>query len=144
MTSHQAPRELTVTIHEALTLALDHHQNGRLAQAETIYRKILVVEPSHPDSLDLLGVIAHQVGRNDHAIDLIGKAIAHNSQVSHFHNNIGEAFRASGRFDEAITSYTEALRLKPDDWPNNPRMETGKPTPGHLIVASAAPVSPRD
>ena len=48
--------------------ALQHHQAGRLSDAEALYREVLRSEPRHSDSLHLLGVIAHQVGRNDLAV----------------------------------------------------------------------------
>ncbi|MGO9184915.1 tetratricopeptide repeat protein [Mycobacterium sp.] len=51
------------TISEALAIAVQHHQAGRLQAAEQIYRQILAVEPNHADAWDLLGVIAHQVGK---------------------------------------------------------------------------------
>ena len=51
---------------------LAHHQQGRLAQAETHYRETLALQPDHADALHLLGVIASQVGRHDVAVDLIG------------------------------------------------------------------------
>src|SRR5437867_1473861 len=53
-----------VSIPQAFEVARAHHQSGRLAEAEAIYRQILAVEPRHADALHLLGVIAHQVGRN--------------------------------------------------------------------------------
>ena len=46
---------------------LQHHQAGRLELAEEIYRRILAVEPNHPDALHLLGVVAHQAGKHDGA-----------------------------------------------------------------------------
>ena len=64
------------TIQEALMIAVKHHQEGRLHEAEKIYRDILRVEPRHSDSLHLLGVIAHQTGNHGIAIELIGHAIA--------------------------------------------------------------------
>ena len=60
-------------IAELLTTALRHHQAGRLAEAEGYYRKILAIDQNHVDSLHLLGVIAHQVGRHDMAVDLIAR-----------------------------------------------------------------------
>ena len=64
-----------MTIPQAFEVAIRHHHAARFAEAEALYRQILAVEPRHPDALHLLGVIAHQVGRNDIAIDLIRQAI---------------------------------------------------------------------
>ena len=56
--------------------AVGHHQAGRLAEAERLYRSALTINPRHDDSLHLLGVIASQSGRHDVAVELIRKAIA--------------------------------------------------------------------
>src|SRR5258707_1049883 len=40
-----------------LAEAASHHQAGRLAQAERLYRRILAVDPKHIDSLHLFGPI---------------------------------------------------------------------------------------
>ena len=53
------------TIPEALAIAIQHHQAGRLQAAEQIYRQILAVEPNHADAIHLLGVIAHQAGKHE-------------------------------------------------------------------------------
>jgi predicted O-linked N-acetylglucosamine transferase (SPINDLY family) len=103
-----------MTIQQAFELALQHHQSGRLAEAEAIYRQILAVEPRHADALHLLGVIAHQVGSNDIAMDLIRQAIALAPGVADYHSNLGEACRAVGQLDEAIAAYRQAIALKPD------------------------------
>ena len=48
------------TIPEALAIAIQHHQAGRLPAAEQIYRQILAADPKQPDAWHLLGVLAHQ------------------------------------------------------------------------------------
>ncbi len=101
-------------IAEWLAAALAHHQQGRLAEAETLYRQILAADPRHSDSLHLLGVIATQVGRNDAAVELIGRAILLNNRAPAFHNNLGNALRACGRPAEAIDPYRRAMSLQPD------------------------------
>ena len=63
------------TVPEALAIATQHHQRGRLQAAEQIYRQILQVEPNHADALHLLGVIAAQVGKQALAVEHIGRAI---------------------------------------------------------------------
>ena len=110
-----------VTVAEALNLALQHHQAGRLPEAESLCRQILQAQPTHPDALQLLGVIAHQVGRNDMAIDLLGRAIAANPTAAEAYYNLGLMLQKEGRPEEAQAQYREALRLKPgyaDAWNN--------------------------
>jgi tetratricopeptide (TPR) repeat protein/2-polyprenyl-3-methyl-5-hydroxy-6-metoxy-1,4-benzoquinol methylase len=101
-------------IADALNLALQHHQAGRLHEAEILYRQILEAQPDNPHALHLLGLIAHHVGRHEEAVDLIGKAIAANPAVAEFHNDLGEACRAGGQPDKAKASYERAVALKPD------------------------------
>ena len=42
--------------------ALGFHEQGRLNEAENIYRQILETAPNNPDILNLLGLIAQQKG----------------------------------------------------------------------------------
>jgi tetratricopeptide (TPR) repeat protein/SAM-dependent methyltransferase len=93
---------------------MEHHQAGRLPQAEAIYRRILQVDPDHPDALHFLGLIARQVGNAEAAIELIGKALALKPDYAEAHNNLGNVFKQQGRLEEAIASYRKTLKLKPD------------------------------
>ena len=106
--------DASVRIAELLTTALRHHQAGQLAEAEGYYAKILAIDQNHSDSLHLLGVIAHQVGRNDTAVDLIRKAIALNGRNPAFHNHIGLALDALGHTEDAVVHYREAIALRPN------------------------------
>src|SRR5436190_23701850 len=92
----------SVTVQQAFELAIQHHQAGRLAEAEGIYRQILAAHPEHADALHLLGVIAHQIGRNDVAVSLIQQAISLTPNIAAFHSNLGEAHREMGQLEEAI------------------------------------------
>ena len=94
--------------------AIRFHQRGQLPEAERIYRQILDHDPHHADSLHLLGVLAHQVGRNDVAVELISRAIAFDQRPAAYHSNLGTALQALGRMDEAAASYRKALALNPD------------------------------
>src|SRR5262245_64299568 len=92
--------EVAARIADLLTLALRYHRSGQLAEAEVRYREILAIDPHHVQSLHLRGVVAHQTGRNNEAVDLIGKAIALNDRVPAFQNNIGLALREIGREED--------------------------------------------
>ena len=55
-------------ISEAFAIAIQHHQSGRLQEAEQIYRQIVAVEPNHAGAIHLLGVVAFQAGKFDEAV----------------------------------------------------------------------------
>jgi len=102
------------TISQALAIAVQHHQAGRLATAEQIYRQILAAEPNHADALHLLGVIALQQGKPELAVQHIERAIGLNGAAAVFRTNLGEAYRALRRIPEAVACYRRAVELKPD------------------------------
>ena len=105
---------MSLDIAQTLSTALTLHQAGRLNEAEGLYRQILAVDPNHADGLHLLGVIAHQGGRSEIAVELIGKAIAHNNGVADFHCNFANALAALGRLGEAEMHYRRAIGLNPN------------------------------
>ena len=67
----RSPGQQTLAIQESLDLALQHYTAGRLPEANSIYQQILRLDPNQPVALLLLGLIAHQVGKHDTAVDLI-------------------------------------------------------------------------
>ena len=91
-----------------------HHQAGRLAEAETVYREVLSQQPDHADALHLLGMLAGQVGELDVAVDLMRRATQLNPGFADAHNNLGFALAKKGKAYDAIICYREAIRLKPD------------------------------
>ena len=91
---------------------LYYHQNGKINEAEKIYKKIIRIFPQHADALHLLGVIANQKGEKDTAISLIEKAIQINPYNSVYYNNLGNAYIEQGRADVAILCYEKALPFK--------------------------------
>lgn len=101
------------TIAEALGVALDHHRNGRLAEAEVLYRRILDADPEQPDALHLLGMLAAQCGQFDTAVELIGQAIGHRPRSADFHRHHAMALDRLGRVDEAAAAYAAAAELDP-------------------------------
>jgi SAM-dependent methyltransferase/tetratricopeptide (TPR) repeat protein len=98
-----------------LVEAREHHKAGRLGKAEQIYHEILRSQPHHPDALHLLGVIAVQRAQPAHAVDLIEKAIRLNPTEAAYHSNLGEALRAQGQLDTAISAYRQALAIRFDN-----------------------------
>ena len=95
----------------ALSAALVHHQAGRLTEAEAGYRELLGADPEQPDALHLLGVLAHQVGRHEDAVMLIGRAIALSPAFADFHANLANVLWTLGRAAAAEASCRRALAL---------------------------------
>lgn len=113
MTHRPSRSKHTVTIADAINLAIQHHQAGRLTQAETIYRHILQADPNNSSALHLLGVIAAQTEDYATAITLIQRAIAIDSHVPVFYSNLASAFIAHGQFAQAVYQCRQALALEP-------------------------------
>ena len=65
-----------VTIAQALSYAIQLQQAAQLDAAETLYMRILEAIPEQPDALHFLGVLQHQRGQSDAAINLIRCACA--------------------------------------------------------------------
>jgi tetratricopeptide (TPR) repeat protein len=93
--------------------ALAHQRSGRAADAERVCREILSVDPAHAQTLHLLGLIEHQRGRSESAVEHIRTAIMRDGRDPAFHHNLGNILRALDRLTEAIRCYERALALAP-------------------------------
>jgi len=100
---------MTTSLHRAL----EHHQAGRLAEAEAIYRQVLAADPHNADALHLLGLIAQQVGRHDDAITLLQRATVLNPQRAETFAALGASLGVSGRVNDAQQALMRAAQLNP-------------------------------
>ena len=96
-----------------LDAALTYQGAGRTAEAERVCRQILATHPDHAQTLHLLGLIEHQLGRVDDAIEHIRAAIARDGRDPAFHHNLGNVLVTDGRSLEAISAWERALALAP-------------------------------
>jgi tetratricopeptide (TPR) repeat protein len=101
-------------IHAKLQQAVAFHQRGHLAEAESLYREILEQAPAHFDALHLLGVVQHQCGRHESAIELIQRALEIDANKAPLHSNAGLVLQKLGRSQDALASFDRALMLRPD------------------------------
>jgi len=97
-----------------LTQAVALHRASRLTEAEQIYRQILIDQPAHFDSLNLLGVLHYQRGQHSEAVQLIDAALKVNPRSATAHNSRGAALNELKRCEEAVESYSRATELQPD------------------------------
>ena len=110
----RSPEQQTLSIRQAMDQALQHHAAGRLPEAERLYQRVLQADPRQPSALHYLGVIAHQEGKNNIAVDRITKAIAIAPDYTEAYINLGNALQELGKLDEAAASYAKALAIEPE------------------------------
>lgn len=95
--------------------AAGHHQAGRPAEAERLYRAALALAPGQALSLHGLGCLAHEAGRADAAIGLIGQAVAAAPSVAHYTLSLGLALLDRGHAEEARAALHVAVLRDPGD-----------------------------
>jgi len=97
---------------EVLT-ATEHRAAGRLEKAELICRKILKKAPENIDALHLMGLVVLERGDPRQAIKFLSQVVARSPDFGHAHANLGNAYRAAARPDDARASYRRAIALQP-------------------------------
>jgi 2-polyprenyl-3-methyl-5-hydroxy-6-metoxy-1,4-benzoquinol methylase/tetratricopeptide (TPR) repeat protein len=98
-------------IRRALEEGMAHHDAGRLAEAESAYRRVLAAAPHRPDALVLLGAIAYGRGNLESAVAAYRQAAAHAPGFLPAWINLANALEEQGRFDEALAAHRAALAI---------------------------------
>ena len=98
---------------EVVAQAIQSHRQGRLDEAESLYRRALRRDPKNVDALHFLGVLASQRGRHAEAAELIQQALARNPRYADAWNNLGNVLAGLDRWDEAATAYQRTIELAP-------------------------------
>src|SRR5439155_4363031 len=70
------PPCILMPMSDPMQQAIALHQAGKLREAETLYRHVLAQQPNHPAALNMLGVLAAQVGQLLPAEQWIRQSIA--------------------------------------------------------------------
>ena len=104
----------SIILERALTL----HESGNLPGAENIYASLLAHDPGDADALHLTGLIAHQRGQHERAMQLIAQAIARRPSAPRFHFNLGNALVGLDNPREAALSFQHAADLDPAHAPS--------------------------
>jgi len=75
---------MELTIEQALQQGVAAHKEGKLQDAERLYRVILQSQPLHPDANHNLGVLAVSVNKADEALPLFKTALEANPKIEQF------------------------------------------------------------
>lgn len=96
-----------------LRRGVDLHKQGKIAEAEEFYDKVLKVNPDSGDALNLKGALATGRGRHETALKLFDRASALMPSHPDVHFNRGIALTALSRDDDALAAYAKAVALRP-------------------------------
>ncbi|MBI3594059.1 MAG: tetratricopeptide repeat protein [Nitrospirae bacterium] len=105
-----ADPEVNVRIDEAQNLL----KEGRLDQAEILYREILTNHSKNPTVLHDLGIVAFHKGQLARAADFFIKALAFKPDYATAYNNLGAVCDEMGRQEDAKACYEMSLVLVPN------------------------------
>jgi len=95
--------------------AVQQHQSGQLAQAESLYQQVLSATPKHADALHMLGVVYYQTNRAEQAVTAIAQALAIQPKNTDYLNHYALSLRAANQPQAAIKYFQQALLLQPKD-----------------------------
>jgi tetratricopeptide (TPR) repeat protein len=106
-------------------LGVIYHHEGRLAEAEEMFRTALRLNPAYTEAALNLVVTCNDLGKYGEAKTIYEQAMAAvqrapreldpfvKGKIANMHAEVGATYRAVGAFDEAVREYERALALCP-------------------------------
>ena len=92
---------MELTIEQALQQGVAAHKEGKVQDAERLYRVILQSQPLHPDANHNLGLIVASVNQADVALPLFKAALEANPKIEQFWLSYIDALIKGKQFDNA-------------------------------------------
>ncbi len=102
-----------MTVQQAFQNAIEHHQAGRLRQAEALYRQIHAQHPT-PEVCNNLGQALQAMGRLDEAAAAYQEAVTRRPDFAPAYFGLGTVLFSLGKFAQAANSLRRLLELAPD------------------------------
>jgi len=99
---------MELTIEQALQQGVTAHKEGKLQDAERLYRAILQSQPLHPDANHNLGLIAVSVNKAEAAIPLFKTALEANPKIEQFWLSYIDALIKEQQFENAKQVFEQA------------------------------------
>ncbi|QGU32975.1 tetratricopeptide repeat protein [Thermochromatium tepidum] len=99
---------LSHRIQDALQQTIEHHQAGRLPEAERLYRAILQVQPNHPDAHHNLGQLVRQMRQPRAALPHLKAALEAKPDVAQYWLSFIAALSDAGEVQTARSVLEQA------------------------------------
>ncbi len=96
-----------------MALAAEHQKEGRLEEAERLYRRVLQRNPDNVDALRLLALIALKSDHADDAETMLERAIGIAPDFLLAILDLGRLRKEQDRYGEALESFDRAIALDP-------------------------------
>jgi len=107
---HRETQDPVTVFRQAATL----HSQGKLSEAEELYRALLINHPDHFEALHYLGVLCRLQGKFREAASLIGKALSQKPEWAEAHFSLGVVYLLMVRYSDALVHYGKALAIRPN------------------------------
>ena len=98
----------------ALEEAVQCQREGRTADAERLFTRLVKKNPDYFDGLHFFGLFRYHQGELNEALRLLTKAIKVHPRSADAHNSLGATLDGLKRSRDAIAAYDRALALNPD------------------------------
>ena len=105
---------MKLTINQTLQQAVTAHQEGKLEEAEKLYKKILDTEPTNLDANKNLSILLLKLGKLDEAETSCKKTIELKPDFMECYYDLGNILYQLGKLDEAEKNFQKVIELKPD------------------------------
>ena len=93
--------------------AIEHHRNSRFQQAAEGYWKVMEANPGHAQATYLQGMVMHQIGENEKAIELISQALAFGYGGAEEYCNLGIIYNQLGRLEDVVECQKQSIARDP-------------------------------
>ena len=99
---------MKLTSDQALQQGVALHKEGKLEEAERLYRAILHSQPTHPDANHNLGVLAVSLNKTEVALPLFKAALNFNPSIEQFWISYIDALIKESKFKNAKERWEDA------------------------------------
>ena len=129
-------------------LGVIYHQQGRLGDAEAMFRRALKINPNYTEAALNLAVTFNDLGKYAEAKEIYGRALLTSKsapkqldpyargKIANMHADVGGAYHDVGQYVDAVREYEKALALCPTFHDIRARLGTTLREMGSLVAAA--------
>ena len=102
---------MNLLIEDALKMGIEAHKTGQIEQASIFYKKVLQLQPEHPDANHNLGVVACETGKTVDALPLFITALEGDASVGYYWLSYIQALIKLGMAEDAQIVLNQAKKI---------------------------------